>query len=62
MRLCIKNPETERLVRELAAETGQTLTAAVTQALRAKLESIRAERGESDEPRLERDAVDRQPK
>lgn len=62
MRLCIKNPETERLVRELAAETGQTLTAAVTQALRAKLESIRAERGESHEPRLERDAVDRQPK
>lgn len=62
MRLYVKNSETERLARELAAETGQTLTAAVTQALRTKLESIRAERGESDEPRLGRGAVDRQPK
>ena len=32
MALSIKNPETERLARELAAATGQSVTAAVTEA------------------------------
>lgn len=37
MALSIKNPETERLARELARVTGQSLTEAVTHALRERL-------------------------
>ncbi len=37
MALSIKNPETERLARELARTTGESLTEAVTQALRDRL-------------------------
>jgi len=37
MALSIKNPETERLARELAEFTGETITEAVTSALREKL-------------------------
>lgn len=37
MALSIKNPETERLARELANVTGESLTEAVTQALRDRL-------------------------
>ncbi len=44
--LNIKNPETCRLVKELAQETGQSMTAAVTDAVRERLERIRAERSE----------------
>ena len=38
--LNIKNPETYRLARELADRTGTTLTAAVTVALRERLERL----------------------
>ncbi len=37
MALSIKNPETERLARELAAATGKSVTAAVTEALERSL-------------------------
>lgn len=37
MALSIKNPETERLARELARVTGESLTEAVTKALRERL-------------------------
>jgi antitoxin VapB len=37
MALNIKNPETERLARELARVTGESLTEAVTKALRDRL-------------------------
>ena len=37
MALSIKNPETERLARELARVTGKSLTEAVTAALRDRL-------------------------
>jgi antitoxin VapB len=37
MALSIKNPETERLARELARATGESLTEAVTVALRDRL-------------------------
>lgn len=37
MALNIKNPEAERLARELAAATGENITRAVTQALREQL-------------------------
>ena len=42
----IKNPETHRLARELADLTGESLTEAVTQALRERLMKVRrAEKG-----------------
>ena len=41
MRLKVKNPEANRLARLLAKETRETITAAVTQALRERLEAVR---------------------
>jgi antitoxin VapB len=41
MGINIKNPETEKLVQELADATGLSLTAAVTEAVREKLARIR---------------------
>lgn len=40
MPLTIKNPEVERLARRVAAETGESLTDAVRQALRDRLERL----------------------
>lgn len=40
----IKDAEADRLARELAAETGESLTAAVTTAVRERLERVRARR------------------
>ena len=54
MSLNIKNPETYRLVKELADETGQSMTAAVTAAVRAPLDRIPAERGDDVEARVRR--------
>lgn len=42
--LNIKDPEAHRLAQELARETGQTMTWAVTEALRLRLESVRRSR------------------
>ncbi|MBX3706770.1 MAG: type II toxin-antitoxin system VapB family antitoxin [Pseudomonadales bacterium] len=44
MALNIRNPETERLASELARETGETKTEAVTKALRDRLARLRRER------------------
>jgi len=44
MGLNIKNEETHRLVEELAQLTGETMTAAVTEAVRERLDRIRRER------------------
>ncbi|HKG04712.1 MAG TPA: type II toxin-antitoxin system VapB family antitoxin [Conexibacter sp.] len=41
MALNIKDPVADRLVRELAAETGESITTAVTVAVRERLERIR---------------------
>ena len=41
MALNIKDDRTDRLVRELAAETGENLTTAVTVAVRERLERLR---------------------
>jgi antitoxin VapB len=43
MSLNIKNEETHRLVRELAALTGQSQTSAVEDAVRRRLTELRAE-------------------
>ena len=48
MALSIKNPETERLARELAEVTGSTVTAALTAALEARLGEVRARGREQD--------------
>jgi antitoxin VapB len=47
MGLNIKNADAERLAKELAALTGESLTAAIAVALRERLERIRRERGAS---------------
>jgi antitoxin VapB len=44
MPLSIKHPEADRLARELAEETGETLTDAVIAALRERLERERGRR------------------
>ena len=45
MSLNIKNKETHRLIAELAELTGESLTAAVTIAVRERLERVRQENG-----------------
>jgi antitoxin VapB len=42
--LSIKSDEADRLARQLAAETGESLTVAVIEALRARLEQVRRPR------------------
>jgi antitoxin VapB len=54
MSMNIKNPETFRLAKELAAVTGESVTAAVTVAIRERLERIRAERADDPEARAQR--------
>jgi antitoxin VapB len=44
MALSIKDPEADRLARALAKTTGETLTAAVVQALRERLIRVRRSR------------------
>jgi antitoxin VapB len=44
MPLSIKSLETERLVREIAAKTGESLTEAIQKALEERLERINHER------------------
>jgi antitoxin VapB len=49
MALSIKTEAADRLARQLAALTGETMTEAVTRALEERLERLRAERtGEED--------------
>jgi antitoxin VapB len=44
MQLNVNNPETQKLAKLLAEETGETLDVAVTEALRERLQRIRRER------------------
>jgi antitoxin VapB len=44
MGMNIKNPTVERLAREFAAETGETMTSAIQTALEERLERLRRER------------------
>jgi antitoxin VapB len=52
MGLNIKNDETHQLARELAALTGENLTAAIREALRERLDRVRRSRGLSLSDRL----------
>jgi antitoxin VapB len=47
MGLNIKNDKTHRLAEELARLTGESMTAAVTAAVRERLERVKRERGKS---------------
>jgi antitoxin VapB len=58
MALSIKSDEADQLARELAAETGETLTEAVVTALRERLEREHARHGASMRRRLARLAAD----
>ncbi len=53
MALSIKNPETERLARELARVTGESLTEAVTKALRDRLVREAGHKGAREQIRAE---------
>jgi antitoxin VapB len=58
MALSIKSDEADRLARDLAAETGETLTESVVIALRERLDRQRAMHGTSMRARLARLAGD----
>jgi len=45
MALNIKNEETQKLAHELSRLTGESMTAAITEAVRERLDRIRSERG-----------------
>lgn len=63
MAISIKDPETDRLARALAAATGESLTDAIREALRERLarESQRARRGVGAEVRRVQERVARLP-
>ena len=52
MGLNIKNEEAHRLAQELAERTGETMSAAVTTALRERLDRVRREQGDGLADRL----------
>ena len=45
MAMNIKNDETQKLVHELSELTGESLTTAVTEAVRERLERVQSQRG-----------------
>ncbi|MEX6506026.1 type II toxin-antitoxin system VapB family antitoxin [Jiella sp. M17.18] len=54
MALSLKDPETDRLARQVAALTGETLTEAVRRSLEERLKIERIRRGQ---PAIDRDVV-----
>jgi antitoxin VapB len=50
--LNIKNKEAEKLVHELAEITGESMTAAIMEAVRERLDRVRSERGKGLAERL----------
>jgi antitoxin VapB len=52
MGLNIKNPNTYKLVEELAGLTGENMTEAVTEAVRERLDRLRCQRGTALADRL----------
>jgi len=54
MALNIKNERTQKLARELARLTGESMTAAITEAVRERLDRVRSARGEGLADRLMR--------
>jgi len=52
MALNIKNQDTHRLVKELASVTGESMTEAVTEAVRERLDRLRRQQGVGPAARL----------
>lgn len=52
MAMNIKNDEAQKLARELAKLTGESMTAAVTEALRERLSEVRSKEGRGIAERL----------
>jgi len=52
MALNIKNDKTQKLAHQLSKLTGESMTAAVTEAVRERLDRVRGERGEGLADRL----------
>jgi antitoxin VapB len=52
MSMNIKDPDAHRLAKELARMTGENMTAAVTEAMRERLERLRGQHGEGLAGRL----------
>lgn len=52
MALNIKSEETQKLAKELSKLTGETITGAITEAVRERLDRLRNERGTSLAERL----------
>jgi antitoxin VapB len=48
MALSIRNPKTERLARQLAGETGETITEAITKALEDRLLRVSGRKAKRD--------------
>lgn len=48
MAISIKDPEADRLARELARRTGETLTEAITRAIDERLQRLRGQRPQRD--------------
>jgi antitoxin VapB len=58
MGINIKNPETERLIRELADEAGEGKTEAVDVAVRERLERLRSAKAKKKRLRRMRELID----
>jgi len=54
MALSIKSPEAERLARRLASATGESVTGAITAAVRERLERIEASSSDAARARAQR--------
>lgn len=52
MAMNIKNEETQKLAKELARRTGESMTAAITEAVRERLDRVRNEQGNDLADRL----------
>lgn len=61
MAMNIKNEETEKLVNELATLTGESLTGAITTAVREKLDRVKSNKRSSLAERLDRIAKEAAP-
>ena len=59
MRISIKNAQTERLARELARETGESLTTAIRRALEERLARVEGRRSPADKLALARNVLRR---
>ncbi|MEO3384821.1 type II toxin-antitoxin system VapB family antitoxin [Mesorhizobium sp. CAU 1741] len=61
MGLNIKNPEVQKLAKQVAAETGETMTSAIQHALEEKLARLQRDRDVVEKKRRIREIIDSLP-